>query len=262
MSSLLLVDQDAAFLEEMSRHFRRHAFKIQTADNGEALLRATSLSPPEVAVLDMSIPMADLLPAISQMRGGFSHAGIIMTSPKPKAEDIVRLLRAGAQDFIAKPVDLDTLCTKIRELVEIHTPSTHALARRLDQYVRKNSQSCELQLSTVSEHFKISRSYASKLFRQEIGQPFRDRLRGLRLERTKTYLESTDLPLYLIAYNCGFKNQARMSEVFKRTEGISPRMYRRARIGHCGQLSTHSRIYYLCQRDDSMEVTDVSRVRL
>ena len=234
MLRLLIADRNAALTRQMSSHFRR--FTVHTAHNSEELLRTTSANPPEIAVLDMGIPMSALLPAVSHMKGLCSHVGIILTSLSLNAEDIVRLLRAGAHDFMLKPVNLDSLGAKISELVETHTPSTHALARRLDQWVRNNSESCDLRLSTVSEHFKISSSYASKLFRQEIGQSFRDRLLSLRIERTKAYLESTDLPLYLVAYRCGFRTQARMSEVFRRKEGLSPRMYRRARIGHCGQL--------------------------
>lgn len=240
MLSLLIANQDGVTTQEISRRIESHGTRIQAVSGGEQLLKAAIENSPEIAILDMSIPLCDTLQAISYLRRSRSHVGVIVTSDAPITEDVVTLLKAGAQDFVRKPIDVDALVEKIVDLIEVHSPASHALARRLDQYVRHNSKSPNLQLATVSKHFKISRSYASKLFREKIGQAFRERLLGLRLERTKAYLESTDLPLYLIAYNCGFRCQARMSEVFKRKEGLSPRMYRRARIGHCGQLPTKS----------------------
>ena len=141
MLRLLIVDQDVAFRRRMSRAFKLlGTLRVQLASGSNEMLKVAVENCPEIAIIDMGIPIRDTLHAISHLRSNRSHVGVIVTSIDPRTEDVVRLLKAGAQDFLRKQMDLSSMIETIEDLIETHSPATHALARRLDQYLRNNSK--------------------------------------------------------------------------------------------------------------------------
>ena len=96
----------------------------------------------------------------------------------------------------------------------------------MDSFIKENFFRSSLCLVDLCQHFCISLGYASRLFRKHLNITFRQRLIFYRVQKAKGMLESSGMPLYLIAEGCGFKSQGRLSEAFFRLEGMPPRKYR------------------------------------
>lgn len=130
------------------------------------------------------------------------------------------------QDFIQKPFKSEEIITVIRKLVEKRRPPAHVLAERLDNFLKEHASKSTLKHSDMYTHFRISKSYACRLFQKYIDSTFRQRLSYHRVQRAKHLIESTNYLLYHIAEMSGFKNQQKLTEAFRRWEDMPPRKYR------------------------------------
>ncbi len=75
---------------------------------------------------------------------------------------------------------------------------------------------------------RVSRSHFSRGFRISFGESPYSYLLRLRIDRSLVLLRNTDLPLCLVATECGFSDQAHFNRVFKQRLGGSPGTWRRA----------------------------------
>jgi CheY-like chemotaxis protein/AraC-like DNA-binding protein len=90
-----------------------------------------------------------------------------------------------------------------------------------------------LNLASLSETFRISPSYLSKLFRQHAGRSFGEYLSSIRIDAAMRLIrENPDMPLKNVAEKAGFNDPFYFSRVFKSIAGLPPSDY--ARLGPGG----------------------------
>lgn len=68
-----------------------------------------------------------------------------------------------------------------------------------------------------------------RAFRRHFGKPPHQWRLAAKIEHARKLLESTDTPLAEIALTCGFSDQAHLTRVFSRAQGLAPGAYRRSR---------------------------------
>ena len=138
----------------------------------------------------------------------------------------VEAMHKGAKDFIQKPIKKEEFVNKIGSFIDARQPiTTHILADRLDAFLLANLTRKDLTLGIVMDHFRLSKTYVWKLFK-DMNSTFTERLAFHRVEKGKNLLMYSNEPIYVIAELCGFKNQSRFSEVFMRVVGESPTRFR------------------------------------
>ena len=120
------------------------------------------------------------------------------------------------------PIIRDTFLVKVKTLV----PSYDLWKTKLESFLNEHYSNPKLKFDELMEHFQISRSYGCELFKKYLGKPFREALREVRIEKAKSLLEETLLPISEIAESSGFRSSSRFREAFKKLYGISPRAYR------------------------------------
>jgi AraC-like DNA-binding protein len=84
----------------------------------------------------------------------------------------------------------------------------------------------QITLEDVARVAKLSPTYFSKLFSEEMGCRFTVYLNKLRVERAKFLLSDTEAPLVDIALRVGFEDQSYFTKVFRKIAGLSPGKYR------------------------------------
>lgn len=84
-----------------------------------------------------------------------------------------------------------------------------------------------ITLKGVANHFHISDSYISRMFRAQMGASFLDYLHKLRIEHAVNLLTSTEMKVVDIAFEVGFDSFRTFSRVFKGLRGIVPTEFRR-----------------------------------
>ncbi len=95
------------------------------------------------------------------------------------------------------------------------------------QYVWANYGQ-EISMTAIAEKVYLSRSAASRLFKQATGEKFPDYLKKLRLAAVRRALEGTDLSITQIALENGFSSPSVLNRTFRGQTGMSPSEYRKA----------------------------------
>lgn len=99
---------------------------------------------------------------------------------------------------------------------------------RLESFLNEKYSDPELKFDDLMDHFLFCRSYGCKLFKKHLGKTFSEILREIRIAKAEQYLmEKPPLLIYEFADKCGFREQKRLYEAFKKIHGISPTEYRK-----------------------------------
>lgn len=118
MKTVLLVDDEHAILDALSGILEDEGFRVVTAGNGrEALARLEEGPPPDVALVDVMMPVMDGRELLREVQGDarWRDIPVVLMSAVPQAilERDAPLSCAG---FFQKPFDLWQLLDRLREL--------------------------------------------------------------------------------------------------------------------------------------------------
>ncbi len=90
----------------------------------------------------------------------------------------------------------------------------------------ENSIEQDIDRSTAARLFQVSPSYVSQLFKRMCGMNFHEYLTGCRLNFAAQLLKNTNLAVYQIADQCGFKSHVHFVRRFREINGMPPGQYR------------------------------------
>lgn len=84
-----------------------------------------------------------------------------------------------------------------------------------------------LTLGEVADHFGLSKAYLDRLFKTEVQTSLIHYLQLIRLQHAYDLLVNTDLPVTVIADQCGFANVRSLQKIFKDVYSATPSTYRK-----------------------------------
>lgn len=113
----------------------------------------------------------------------------------------------------------------------VATPKTNRLLSQRSLAMAKEMLAAQidgdLSIADIADACRLSRSHFTRAFRDTTGQAPYQWLMALRLERARTLLRDTALPLAQVAIACGFSDQSHFTHAFSRALGVSPGNWRR-----------------------------------
>ncbi|OLS40856.1 hypothetical protein BTR25_07620 [Bacillus sp. MRMR6] len=124
---------------------------------------------------------------------------------------------------------LQILLHKLHQIEQPDWSITESGALSAFEHVKKrleNGYMENLRIELLAEEYSISASYLRKLFFKYTGMGPKEYLIHLRNEQACRYLIFTDYPIKEIAKLCGFYEEYHFSKMFKKVNGVSPRIYR------------------------------------
>ncbi|HYU78912.1 MAG TPA: sigma-54 dependent transcriptional regulator [Vicinamibacterales bacterium] len=133
-AKLALVDDDQQFVQYLDTLLRARGYDVHPFTSGSDLLQAMHAeAPPDVVLLDVSMPGMDGLETLKAVRVAHPNVQVIMLSGRQAPATIVDAMRQGAADYVVKPDDPDgvgeaALESAIRNAVE-KTVLTSEVAR-------------------------------------------------------------------------------------------------------------------------------------
>ncbi len=123
-TSALLVDHNPDDLVEMKAELSTRGFEVLTASNGISALSRFIIYRPQLVFLEIALPGIDGFETLRRMQTNartMKHKArfVMLTEAKTK-NDIIRSVQAGAHDYIAKPVKMNSFIEKLqKQLMEI-----------------------------------------------------------------------------------------------------------------------------------------------
>ncbi len=119
-ATILLVDDEPDMAAIVGRSLRLNGYNVLTAANGRECLDLAASELPDIILLDNVMPHMDGLTAMRKLRRSESTRSIpvILVTALADEATLASALRAGADAFITKPFDYQTLLDKISSILD------------------------------------------------------------------------------------------------------------------------------------------------
>ena len=114
---VLVVDDEAMLADLLAQALRHEGWETATAKDGlDALAKASNFHP-DIVILDVQMPRMDGLETLERLRARDPELPVLFLTARDAVADRVRGLRAGADDYVSKPFDLDEVAARVEALL-------------------------------------------------------------------------------------------------------------------------------------------------
>lgn len=110
---ILIIDDEPQILRALKTILSANHYRVSTAITGEGGIALAVSQPPDIIILDLSLPDIDGIKVCEQLRE-WSRIPIIILSVREKEKDKVAALDAGADDYLTKPFGIEELLARVR----------------------------------------------------------------------------------------------------------------------------------------------------
>jgi DNA-binding NtrC family response regulator len=116
--TVLLVDDEKPVLESLANYLEKNSYRISTAVSGEAGLEAYRAHPSDMVITDLIMDGINGIEVLNEIKKINSDTCVIILTGQGDMALAIEALRAGADDFLLKPCDLDELVLKMERFFE------------------------------------------------------------------------------------------------------------------------------------------------
>jgi two-component system KDP operon response regulator KdpE len=108
---VLVVDDEVQIRRFLRSGFELDGYSVSEAENGREAIRAATLKPTDLIILDLALPDLDGSQVLERIRS-WSNVPIIILSVKSSEMEKVRLFELGADDYVTKPFGMAELLAR------------------------------------------------------------------------------------------------------------------------------------------------------
>lgn len=116
MTNILIIDDENQIRKFLDIALRAQGYKTLLAENGQKGLELLALQGADLVILDLGLPDLDGFEVLSELRE-WSNVPVIVLSVRSDELEKVKLLDAGANDYVTKPFSIQELMARIRVLL-------------------------------------------------------------------------------------------------------------------------------------------------
>jgi CheY-like chemotaxis protein len=119
-------DDDNAFM--LTRRLARHGIQVRHVEDGEKALIAAVWKRPDAILLDINLPGINGLEVLKRLRNNPHTLDIpvIVLSAHVMEDDILQAMEAGANAFVPKPIELQSLLDALQRVTHSNDHRDHA----------------------------------------------------------------------------------------------------------------------------------------
>ena len=124
---ILVIDDEPQILRAIRTILIAKQFRVTTASRGEEGLTLAAAQPPDVVILDLTLPDMDGFAVCASLRE-WTQVPIIVLSVRDSERDKVHALDSGADDYLTKPFGIEELLARIRVALK-HSAQAHGTSQ-------------------------------------------------------------------------------------------------------------------------------------
>ncbi|MDD4991268.1 MAG: two-component regulator propeller domain-containing protein [Paludibacter sp.] len=245
---MLVVDDNEDFRNFISAMFT-DSYRILKAEDGEIALKIILDKMPDLIICDVMMPNMDGFELCRMVKQDIriSHIPIILLTAKAGEENKYKGLEAGAEDYIAKPFNMEMLTLKVSRIIERQKKTRDQFKHKVDitttdveitsmdeKFVKKavalveeNLSSSEFLVEDLCREMGMSRVYFYKKILSLTDKTPSEFIRFIRLKRAADLLEKSQLFVNEVAFQVGFNDPKYFRKYFKDEYGVSPNEYKK-----------------------------------
>ena len=110
---VLVVDDEAGARSGLQKLLRQAGYLVDTANDGRAAIAIASERPPDAVVTDLRMPVMDGMTLLRRLRERDGELPVIVATAYGDVTSAVEAMRAGATDYLTKPIDFDAMLIAI-----------------------------------------------------------------------------------------------------------------------------------------------------
>ena len=136
---VLVVDDDPDMAAYLARLLQSEGLAAETVSNGDAAMVYVMSTPPDLVLLDIMMPGTDGFEICARLKADTATAMIpvVLVTALEDQQSRVRGIKAGADDFLSKPVHREELVARVETLKRLHATRRELEARRLAAEVQR-----------------------------------------------------------------------------------------------------------------------------
>jgi len=158
--TLLIVDDDAPLRNRLARAMTQRGFVVAAAANVAEGMAASGLNAPAYAVVDLRLQDGSGLEVVSALRVARADIRIVMLTGYGNIASAVVAIKAGAVDFLAKPVDADQITAALLEKDRPLPPPPEdpmSADRVRWEHIQRVFEQCNRNVSETARRLKMHR---------------------------------------------------------------------------------------------------------
>ena len=244
---LLLVDDSTDLLDFLREALSQDFAEIMTATSGNKALKLISSGRlPDIIVSDVNMPDGDGYRLCSELKDNdkYSHIPIVLLTARGEEKSQSDSFRMGADAFLAKPFEIETLMEVLRSLLK----SKSAIRKRyfdkeeqaqgdygsneemfilqLNKIIAEHMGDPDLDQQLICRELGVSRALLYNKMKAITGTGAKEYITHIRIEKAKNLMETTNLSIADISEMTGFSAQSYFSTAFKNHTGLTPTKYK------------------------------------
>jgi len=116
--AILVIDDDPGLRGLLEEFMAKDGYRVVTADCGREGIAAIERARPDLVLLDIQMPGINGLEVLATIRRKDADLPVIVVTGYGSEEIVTQAIRAGADDYLAKPLRLRTVCARVRAALE------------------------------------------------------------------------------------------------------------------------------------------------
>jgi DNA-binding response OmpR family regulator len=114
---VLVVEDDPALGQFLKKALMLEGHDVRWVADGDAGLQEAILRPPDLMVLDLSLPLRDGIEVLEALSGRLDETAVLVLTGRSQVDERVRCLNLGADDCLLKPFSLHELSARCRAIL-------------------------------------------------------------------------------------------------------------------------------------------------
>ncbi|MFT5429916.1 MAG: two-component system response regulator AtoC [Myxococcota bacterium] len=132
MADLIIVEDERVLRRTLERNLRGHGHEVRAFESAEDAVKSLVQAPPNLLLTDHRLPGMTGLDLLQIVKSDYPSIPVVLLTAHGTVEDAVAAMRAGAADYLRKPIDLDEL-----EIVVERNLRAQAMSAQLDYFREK-----------------------------------------------------------------------------------------------------------------------------
>src|SRR5256886_1866485 len=185
-AKILIVDDTPHNVKLLADLLAVKGYAVLTASSGAQALEKVETEAPDLVLLDVVMPAMSGYEVCRKIRGNPATAvlPVVMVTALDPAQERVKGIEAGADDFLSKPINQQELLARVRSLLRIKE-----LHDELAEWNRTLEQRVEVQVAQLERLERLKRFFSPQLAEMIVSGDAEDPLKSHRREITVVFLD-------------------------------------------------------------------------